>query len=168
MLAAVATPGANPASVFVTRPLAMASVAMFEAANAFDRRYEPYVDVDRAPAAASRDAAVAPAAHDVLVALMPLQSTTLDGLLATSLAGLDETAVREGVAVGLAVAQAVLAARAGDGWERPFPPLVLPSGPGFWIPTPPANANATFTTIPTSRASSCPTAGTSCLRHRRR
>lgn len=148
MVTAIATPGANPATVFVTRPLAMASVAMFDAANAFERRYQPYVYAESAPAGASRDAAVAQAAHDVLVTLLPSQTATLDALLASSLAGLDETAAREGVRVGAAAAQAVLVERAGDGWERPFPPLVLPGGPGYWIPTPPANANATFTNYP--------------------
>lgn len=151
MLTAVATPGANPATVFVTRPLAMASVAMFDAANAFERRYQGYDFVDAAPAGASRDAAVAQAAHDVLVALLPSQTAALDALLATSLAGLDDAAARDGAAVGAAAAQAVLADRTGDGWERPFPPLVLPGGPGYWIPTPPANANAAYTNYPQVR-----------------
>ncbi len=151
MLTAIATPGANPATVFVTRPLAMASVAMFDAANAFERRYQGYDFVDAAPAGASRDAAVAQAAHDVLVALLPSQTAALDALLATSLAGLDDAAARDGAAVGAAAAQAVLADRTGDGWERPFPPLVLPGGPGYWIPTPPANANAAYTNYPQVR-----------------
>jgi hypothetical protein len=151
MITAIATPGANPATVFVTRPLAMASVAMFDAANAFERRYHPYVYAESAPASASRDAAVAQAAHDVLVALLPSQTAALDALLDASLAGLDEAAARDGVLVGAAAAQAVLADRAGDGWERPFPPLVLPGGPGYWVPTPPANANATFTNYPQVR-----------------
>lgn len=148
MVTAIATPGANHATVFVTRPLSMASVAMFDAANAFERRYHPYVYAESAPAGASRDAAVAQAAHDVLVALLPSQTATLDALLETSLAGLDEAAVRDGREVGAAAAQAVLADRTGDGWERPFPPLVLPAGAGYWVPTPPANANATFTNYP--------------------
>lgn len=148
---AIAAPGANPATVFVTRPLAMASIAMFDAANAFDRRYHSYTDVASAPAGASRDAAVAQAARDVLVALVPSQTTTLDALLAATLSGLDEAAARDGAAVGAAVARTVLSERAGDGWERPFPPLVLPGGPGYWIPTPPANANAAFTNYPAVR-----------------
>ena len=41
-LAALAVPGANPSTVFVTRPLAMVSVAVFDAANAFDGGYHPY------------------------------------------------------------------------------------------------------------------------------
>jgi hypothetical protein len=148
---AIATPGANPATVFVTRPLAMASVAMFDAANAFERRYHPYVYAEAAPADASRDAAVSQAAHDVLVALLPSQAAILDALLETSLSGLDATAARDGAAVGAAAALAVLADRTGDGWEARFPPLVLPTGAGYWVPTPPANANATFTNYPQVR-----------------
>ena len=41
-LTALAVPGANPSTVFVTRPLAMVSVAVFDAANAFDGVYHPY------------------------------------------------------------------------------------------------------------------------------
>lgn len=149
--AATAVPGANPPTVFVTRPLAMTSLAMFEAANAFDHRYDPYLAVDRPSAVASRDAAVAQAAHDVLVALMPSQAATFDALLAASLAGLDENAAREGAAVGADAAQAVLDLRHGDGWERPFPPLTLPNGPGYWTPTPPGNGAATFTNYPDVR-----------------
>ena len=44
-----------------------------------------------------------------------------------------------------AAAKACIDARTGDGWERPFPPLVLPSLPGYWKPTPPANSPAMFT-----------------------
>lgn len=145
MVTAIAAPGANPSTVFVTRPLAMASIAMFDAANAFDRRYHPYVYDHAAPAGASRDAAVAQAAHDVLVALLPSQTATLDALLASSLAAIDQAAVPDGVAIGAAAARAVLADREGDGWERPFPPLTLPGAAGYWVPTPPANANAAFT-----------------------
>ncbi len=148
MLTALAVPGANPSTVFVTRPMAMASIAIFEAANAFERRYHSSVAIDPAPAGASRDAAVAQAAHDVLVALLPSRTATLDALLTVSLAGLDEAAAKDGATVGAAAAQAVLDARVGDGWERPSPPLVLPGGPGYWVPTPPTNANAAFTNYP--------------------
>ena len=41
MLTGVATPGANPPTVFITRPLALVSAAVFDAANSFDRIYQP-------------------------------------------------------------------------------------------------------------------------------
>lgn len=147
-LTVVGTPGAIPPTVFATRPLAITSAAVFDAANSFDRVYHPYAAwFDVAPGA-SRDAAVAQAAHDVLVALAPTQTAVLDAALATSLAGLPAQAAADGAAVGRASAKATLDRRTGDGWELPFPPLLLPSLPGYWKPTPPANAAAAFTNYP--------------------
>jgi hypothetical protein len=145
MLTAVATAGANPPTTFISRPLALVSAAVFDAANSFDRVYQPvftWVDV---PAGASRDAAIAQAAHDALVSVMPSQTAAFDAALATSLAGIPAQAAADGAAVGAAAAKACIEARTGDGWERPFPPLLLPSLPGYWKPTPPANLAATFT-----------------------
>lgn len=146
--AALVVPGANPATVFVSRPLAIVGVAMFDAANAFDRRYHAYAAAVTPAPGASPDAAVAQAAHDVLVVLLPSQRAAFDDALAQSLSGLPDQAARDGAAVGAAVAAAVLELRAGDGWFRPFPPYELPGLPGYWRPTPPANANATFTNYP--------------------
>ena len=68
LLTAVVAPGANPPTVFVHRPMAIVSVAVFDAANSFDRAYRSYGSrIDPEPGA-SRDAAVAQAAHDTLVA----------------------------------------------------------------------------------------------------
>jgi hypothetical protein len=147
-LTALAVPGANPSTVFVTRPLAMVSVAVFDAANAFDGGYHPYAGAPRPADGASPDAAVAQAAHDVLVALLPSQRAAFDAALTASLAGIPDAAARSGAEVGAAAAQATLDLRAGDGWTRPFPPLALPALPGYWTPTPPANAAATFTNYP--------------------
>lgn len=141
---ALVVPGANPATVFVSRPLAIVGVAMFDAANSFERRYHAYAAAVTPAPGASPDAAVAQAAHDVLVVLLPSQRAAFDAALAQSLAGLPDEAARDGAAV----AAAVLELRGGDGWARPFPPYELPSLPGYWRPTPPANANATFTNYP--------------------
>ncbi len=148
MLTAVATPGALPATSFITRPLAMVSVAVFEAVNSFDRRYHPYEAYVAVTPEASRDAAAAQAAYDVLVALVPSQRPTLDALLAASLADIPPHAAQAGAAVGTAAARQVLHTRAGDGWERPVKPLELPALPGYWTPTPPAHARAALTHYP--------------------
>jgi hypothetical protein len=145
LLAGVAAPGANPPTVFITRPLALVSVAVFDAANSFDRLYQPVFTWVNVPEGASRDAAVAQAAHDALVAVHPSRTAIYDAALAEALAGIPEQAARDGAAVGAAAAKACIDARTGDGWERPFPALVLPSLPGYWKPTPPANAPAAFT-----------------------
>jgi hypothetical protein len=148
MLEAVVAPGANPATIFVHRPMAIVSVAMFDAANSFDRTYQPYATIATPAPGASRDVAVAQAAHDTLVALLPSLRATFDAALAASLNGIPAEAAREGARVGATVAAATLALRANDGWTQTPPALVLPNLPGYWRPTPPANAAATFTHYP--------------------
>ena len=149
MLDAVVVPGANPPTVFVHRPMAIVSVAMFDAANSFDRLYRPYATLVNPAPGASRDAAVAQAAHDTLVALLPSVRGTIEAALAASLAGIPAAAALEGSRVGAEVARATLALRANDGWNQTPPPYVLPILPGYWRPTPPANAPPGFTHYPT-------------------
>ena len=148
MLTALGVSGASPATVFSTRPLAVVSVAVFDAVNSFDLVYVPYATRVAPAPGASRDAAAAQAAHDVLVVLMPSQTAVFDAALAASLAGIPTDAAREGARVGSAVAQATLELRAGDGWNRTPPAYELPSLPGYWKPTPPGNTAATFTHYP--------------------
>ena len=59
MFTALGVPGANPPTVFITRPLAIVSAAVFDAANSFDRLYQPYTTWSDPAPGASRDAAVA-------------------------------------------------------------------------------------------------------------
>jgi hypothetical protein len=148
MQEAVVTPGANPPTVFVHRPMAIVSVAMFDAANSFERQYHDYATHVTPGRGASVDAAVAYAAHDTLAALLPNLRDRFDAALAESLADIPADAIREGAAVGTAVAAAVLELRAGDGWSRKPSEYLLPNMPGYWQPTPPANAAATFTHYP--------------------
>lgn len=114
-------------------------LAAFDAANAIDHRFEPYLFTTQAPAGASQDAAVAAAAHRVLVHYFPNQQASLDAKLTLSLATIPgpPTEIANGVAIGEASAQALIAARANDGLAANvvFTP---PVGPGFWLPTPPA------------------------------
>src|SRR5215831_9504712 len=53
------------------RTLAMTHLAMFDAANAIDHRYAPYLTLPAPPAGASVDAAAAAAAYGVLTRLFP-------------------------------------------------------------------------------------------------
>lgn len=145
---AVVTPGANPPTVFVHRPMTIVSIAMFDAANAFERRYRPAAALVAVEEGASVDAAVAQAAHDTLAALLPSLRERFAVALAASLADVPPGAARSGAAVGAAAARAVLESRAADGWGRRPPEYILPAAPGYWTPTPPANAAATFTHYP--------------------
>jgi hypothetical protein len=117
------------------RVLALMHVAMYEAVNAIERRYQPYrlrLATDRNT---SREAAAAAAGHGVLMQLFPAKKTELDALLATTL-----DAVREGPAkqrallLGRQAAVDLLALRAADGSDaidswRPI------TRPGVYIPT---------------------------------
>jgi len=108
--------------------LGFTSVAMYDAANA-----------SLAQADSSETAAVATAAHDVLVHYFPAQATTLDAQLAATLATVaDGSAEDLGVADGAAAAAAMLTSRLGDGYADPTIHYTLPVGIGTWQPTPPA------------------------------
>ena len=126
----VTAAGTPTPTVFFTRPYALTSIAVFDALNSIEHVYQPYVIEISGTATASREAAVAQAAHDVLVALYPGQLATLDAALATSLSGRPAAAVAEGVQIGAAVASAVLQSRANDGWDRQPTPYLLPNFPG--------------------------------------
>jgi PAP2 superfamily len=125
-----------------TRGIAMVQGAVYDAVNALDPDYQPYVldlaELDALPFG-SRDAAIATAAHDVLVAIVPTaQIAGLDAAYAATLAGIpDGAAEDEGVRVGAAAADAMLAARENDGFLAPFT-FVIGSGPGDWRPLTPA------------------------------
>lgn len=113
--------------------------AVYDAVNAIEGQYTPYAWTPAAlDPTASREAAVASAAYHVLVSVFPLQGAYLGGQYAASLAGIaDGDAKDRGIAIGAAAAQAMLAFRAGDGFEAPVA-HTPGSGPGIWQPTPPA------------------------------
>ena len=118
---------------------AYVAVAVYDSVVAITGGYEPFaVDVD-APSSASPEAAVAAAAHRVLVHFLPAQQLSiLDPAYTVSLGRVpDGAAEDEGVALGERVAALWLGQRAGDGFRAPVAPYVPPSPaiPGVWIPT---------------------------------
>jgi hypothetical protein len=125
--------------------LAMVHGAIYDAVMAIVRTHEPYLDGLRARRSASQPAAVAAAAHGVLVGLSaasPAVTASLDELYAASLAKIrNGTSKTRGIAVGEAAAAAMLADRVGDGR---FGTYTFPTGddPGEWRLVPPLNANA--------------------------
>ena len=122
--------------------LAMVHGAMYDAVNAIDRRYEPYLYEPRAARRwYSKDAAAATAAYHVLVGILPAQQPTLAALYAASLASVPPGQARDGgVAVGAAAAATMLAARANDG-RFGAPGFPIGTQPGQWRPTPPNFVN---------------------------
>lgn len=118
--------------------VALVHLAIHDAVQAIDRRYEPY-HVEVRGAQGSRSAAAAAAAHGVLVGLYPANAQTLDNQLTTYLAnnGLSND---PGLAVGEHVAERMLPLRRAAPNPLP-PPFVGGTGPGLWRPTESYNGN---------------------------
>lgn len=86
-------------------------LAMFEAANSVDPKYQSYLKLPRAPAGASSVAAVATAAHNVMISLYPAHTDKLDQALTLTLADIPSGIARNnGIAAGKAAAVAAIAA----------------------------------------------------------
>jgi hypothetical protein len=136
--------------------MAMVHIAIHDALNAIDRRSAPYAFVGRAAPGASPQAAVAAAAHDVLVSAIPGDRTVAvlptpgfgtpsqqtagiaaaDTAYAAALAAIpDGPAKTDGAAVGQAAAAAILARRRFDG-ATTVVPYTPGTAPGQWQPTP--------------------------------
>src|SRR5260370_14036225 len=105
---------AKEASVASGVWFAYVHLAAFDAVNAIDHRFQPYLFPANPPAGANRDAAATAAAHRVLVTYFPSQQTSLDAQFATSVSAISDTPanISAGLAVGEASAQALIAARA--------------------------------------------------------
>lgn len=116
-------------------------LAVFDAVNAIDHRFQPYLFTANPPEGANQDAAAIAAAHRILVQYFPAQQSTLDSQFTTSLAAIADTGanVAAGVAIGEAAAQALINARANDGLLANVS-YTPPVGPGFYQRTPPAFA----------------------------
>jgi hypothetical protein len=133
MQATVAVAPSNPN--LQTRWAAITQLAVFEAVNSINGDYVPYVGTIVAPPGASPEAAAVAAAHRTLVTLRPGSAATLDPLREASLAAIaDGQAKIDGIAVGEAAAQAMLAARADDG-SNDSVTYIPGDGPGVWRPT---------------------------------
>ena len=128
------------------------SLAVYDAVNAITGQYRPFYYRGTASPDASVDAAAAAAAHRVLVNYFPAQTSDLDAKFAASLSAISvaQPAKDAGVAVGEASAASLIATRTGDGLEASVP-YVPGSGPGVWVPTPPAFAAAATPWLPQFR-----------------
>ena len=132
-----------------SRMYAMVQAAVHDAVNAIDRRSRPYAFRARVSAPVSADAAVAAAARDALVAVIPqlpesaecqangiaLTNTMYAAALAPIPDGSEKTL---GVALGQAAAAAIVALRADDGSNQNMFVFDYKEGtePGEWRFTP--------------------------------
>lgn len=146
--AAAAVPGAGLGPPEGHLIFAYAGIAVYDAVMAIRRTYEPFAIRTRAPRGSSAEAAVAAAAHRIYEQHLPTQDAFLDQAYADFLLGIPEGEAKDdGVAVGLRVANALIALRADDGFRDPVtytPPN--PPIPGVWLPTaaPPALPAGTY------------------------
>src|SRR5262245_58611442 len=118
---------------------AITIVAIHDAVAAIDGGTRPLVSSPPVQLPADADAAVAAAAHDVLVVRVPGQASQVQAAYDAYLAGIPDGAAKaNGIAVGQAVAVDVLADRADDGFDRD-PDWIQPTpGPGVFEPVAPA------------------------------
>lgn len=104
------------APVVAVLHLAMVHGAVYDAVNAIDGGYEPYLAAPEAEKTFSEDAAAAAAAYRVLLNVLPDREPQLTAYYQASLALIpDGEAEDGGVATGEAAAGAMIAARTGDG-----------------------------------------------------
>jgi len=138
LLSIVRTPGAQPRTIHSTRSFAMLHAAVYDAVNAIRPTHTPYrVAIDGVSRPASQDAAAAAAAHEVLVTLYPAFRPALDSDLQQSLAHIAGRERDEGLLVGRAVADQILALRSNDGSGTAPLPYVFGNTPGAYQSTPP-------------------------------
>ena len=128
-----ASPG--PRGPDAERASTRTALAMFEAVNAIDRRYESYLGFPAADPNTSQAAAAATAAFKVLLQHYPANKTTLEESYAMVMAAIPDSPAKEaGKEIGERAAQAAVAANGIDA-ATPQPPYRPRTRPGEWIGT---------------------------------
>jgi len=135
-----ATPPSN------SRTMGMLGGAVFDAVNSVARNYSPYlgyfeptsggVGVDASAAAAAAAYAVMTSVYQEYYGVGNVFSNSFTSLYTSQLNGIaDSEAKTRGIEVGLAAAQAMIAARMGDGWDAVSSYAPQPLGTiGRWQP----------------------------------
>jgi membrane-associated phospholipid phosphatase len=147
LLALVRTPGAQPATIHPTRSFAIMHAAIYDAVNAIDGTHHPYlIQTRQISPGTSEEAAADAAAHQVLITLYPSHQSTIDAAFQQSLAQIPSGRNRDaGVALGVSVANEILALRSNDGSGiKPGSP-VFGTKPGIYESTPPNFPKPQFT-----------------------
>ena len=114
--------------------------AMYDVVVAIEGGYRPYAIAPTVPPNTSLEAAVATAAHRVLVVRFgdPQTALELDNVYNAYLGGIpDGEAKTNGIAVGEEVGLGMVALRTNDGLDDMVPYVQPPPGPGVYEPTAP-------------------------------
>ena len=136
-IATDATTTANADPLMESRIYAILHVAIHDAVNAVETHYEPYLPRTSPAPGASVEAAIAGAAHDTLVALLPDSKVSCDAAMEETLRTVsDDSRKTAGLQVGRAAAVAILKARENDGASQTVQ-YTPGTKPGEYRPTPP-------------------------------
>lgn len=143
LLAQVAATKTNPPTA--SRMMALLHVSQFEAVNAFDGEYYPWLEdhTFTIPPGATPECAAASAGREIMYFLWPANQTAWDAQLTASFTGLTSGEIEDCTELGTDAAAAVVAARTGDGSATAGSGYITPSPYifGDWRPTLPANAS---------------------------
>lgn len=143
LLDTIRATGGPPAPI--SRNGAIFYVGIFDAVNSIDRSFVPYVGHVTVPGPANKEAAISAAAHKILVELYPdRQPIFFDQHMADLAALPNDTATANGILVGEAAAEQILAHRAGDLTDVEFPYTYI-NQPGWYRPTAPDFTEPPFT-----------------------
>ncbi len=120
-----------------SRAMAIVQIAIFDAVNAVESRYQSYTGLPPAPRHTNLSAAIAQAADDSLSALFPSQAEAFHARRAVDLARIRGGVAKvNGIALGHRAAAAILARRAHDGSHYVEPQMgvgyLAGDGPGEW------------------------------------
>src|SRR6266700_5615776 len=132
---ALTTPGTQIYLTYV-------NLAIYDAVNAIDRRYQQYGPEFHGPRDASKKAAVISAAYQTLLNYFPAQAAALQAQYDAATAAIPNSQAKtSGIVVGQIAAARIIALRTGDGRGASVPyTYPISPEPGVWIPTPPAFA----------------------------
>src|SRR5258705_4355731 len=112
---ALTTPGTQIYLTYV-------NLAIYNAVNAIDRRYEQYGPEFHGPGDASKDAAAISAAYQTLLFYFPRQAAALQAQYDAAIAAIpDGQSKASGIAVGQVAAARIVALRTGDGRSANVP-----------------------------------------------
>ena len=122
-----------------TRLLSIFSVAVYDAVNAFQKKYKPYNFQGNAPDKASLEAAAVGAAYRVLSVMIPRQIGAFNEQLRKCLQEIQDIPLAEakGMLFGMAVADQIMASRSRDGSDNNTPYNNPPGGEYVWKPDAP-------------------------------
>jgi hypothetical protein len=136
-IATDATTAAKADPLTESRVFAILHVAIHDAVDAIEPRYEPYKLKKSAVPGVSIEAAVATAAHDTLVVVFPAAKSTFDTAMEEALRIVpDNSQKAAGLEIGRMCAKTILEARENDGANRTVQ-YTPGTKPGEYYPTPP-------------------------------